>query len=74
MKKIKLKKAIDERDQFLKDHPRMNNFQIEIDEVLDKCLEKDRLEVIFTMMLSSHIKQSEKLTELSIKLSNQHLL
>ena len=46
----KIKKAIEQRDKFLGKHPHMKEYQKEIDNVLNKCVPKYRLEVLSIML------------------------
>ena len=63
-----LKKAIQERDEFLEKHPHMKEFQAEIDGILDKCgSQEDRL-------ATSQILLSVKLNDLATELNKMQYI
>lgn len=55
-----LKKAIEIRDEYIKNNPHLKEQQKEIDDVLNKCRQEDRLAVI-TMMLMGKTLELQKL-------------
>jgi len=59
-----LERAINERDKFLKIHPHLIEKQKEIDEILDKCNQKDRLEVIRMLMIDNMMNLQKELLSL----------
>jgi hypothetical protein len=46
-----LQKAIKKRDEFLEKNPNLKALQKEVDNILDKCREEDRLAAINMMMM-----------------------
>jgi hypothetical protein len=50
-----LQAAIQKRDNFLNENPHLKPLQDEIDRILDKCVESDRLAVINMMMMQNVI-------------------
>lgn len=63
-----LQKAIKARDDFLKEHPHLIPVQQEIDEILDKCREEDRLSVVMMLMM----KNAMELQKETIRLQNEY--
>ena len=62
-----LQEAINKRDDFLAKHPHLKEKQNELDEILDKCVEGDRLAVVNMMMMQSMLelqKHTIKLKEM----------
>jgi hypothetical protein len=62
-----LQEAINKRDEFLKERPHLKQKQVELDELLDKCRDEDRLAVVNMLMMKSMIelqKHTIKLKEL----------
>jgi len=57
-----LSKSIAERDEMLRKYPHLRKKQAEIDEIMAKTPEKDRVEVLFIML-------GTKLTELNKELA-----
>jgi len=51
-----LQQAIKQRNDFLEQHPHLKEKQEEIDSVLDKCRECDRLAVVNMLMMKSMIE------------------
>ena len=47
-----LEQAIQERDDYIKKHPHLKNYQTQIDDVLDKTPEEYRFSVISVMLLN----------------------
>lgn len=43
-------KAIEKRDKFLEEHPYMKKYQQEIENMLNKCNSKDRIEILSIML------------------------
>jgi hypothetical protein len=63
-----LKEAIEKRDKFLKDYPHMQEFQKEIDDILDKTPTHMRKDVVITLLISKlqELQQSLNLLGQSI--------
>ena len=59
-----LKEAIKRRDEFLKERPHLKQQQVELDELLDKCRDEDRLSVITMLMMKNMIELQKKTMEL----------
>ena len=59
-----LKKAIKERDDYLKEHPEHQWFQDEIDQILSKTPDHMRLEVLKIMLMSSASKLKDEMIKL----------
>jgi hypothetical protein len=59
-----LKEAIKRRDEFLKEHPHLKQQQVELDELLDKCRDEDRLSVITMLMMKNMMELQKKTMEL----------
>jgi len=70
-----LEKAIQKRDEFLEKHPHMKEFQVEVDELLNKCgNQKDRLitsQILLSAKLNDLSKELEKIQYISNKLHTQ---
>ena len=60
-----LDELIKERDEYLKRNPKMQEFQNQIDELLEKTPSEKRLEVIILMMSGKLIELQCALMELS---------
>ena len=58
-----IQKAIEARDEFLRKHPHLKQYQEEIDSILDKCKPEDRFTVISLLM-------SGKMVELQNHMAN----
>ena len=56
LREEKIKKAIEQRDKFLEKHPHMKEYQQEIENVLNKCNSKDKIEVL-SIMLGSKLNE-----------------
>ena len=59
-----LEKAIKARDEFLKEHPHLIPAQQEIDELLDKCRDEDRLSVITMLMMKNMLELQKETNKL----------
>jgi hypothetical protein len=68
-----LKKAIQERDEFLEKHPHMKEFQAEIDGILEKCSsQEDRLatsQILLSVKLKEFSEQLDKIQYIADKIS-----
>ena len=60
-----LQKAIAKRDQFLEDNPRLQAQQDQINDVLDRTPEKDRLNVLGILMSTKLLDLQEQLLKLT---------
>ncbi len=60
-----LEKAIEKRNKFLQENPNMQEFQNEIDKIMDKTPAYMRKEVIITLMMSKIQELREQLKLLS---------
>ena len=60
-----LEKAIEKRNKFLQENPNMQEFQNEIDKIMDKTPTYMRKEVIITLMMSKIQELREQLKLLS---------
>jgi len=67
---IKLNKAIEERDKFLEANSHLRIHQKKIDDILNKCKEEDRLDVIQMMMYESLSNLVMALNKLKEKFNN----
>lgn len=70
MKTDSLKEATKARDDFLKEHPHLIPIQQEIDDILNKCREEDRLSVVMMLMMKNALelqKETMKLQEIASK-------
>lgn len=61
---IDLENAIQLRDEYLKRHPHLQEFQNEIDNTLDKCRDQDRVQVITLMLGTSMQKLKDEVGKL----------
>lgn len=67
-----LEEALKEREDFLKENPHMQEYQDEIDEVLDKCVsDQDRLICISMMLAGKMSEQVKQMNTLSKILSER---
>jgi len=67
----KLQEAITKRDQFLKERPHLIDRQREIDNILDKCTDEDRYEVIMILLCEQMRKQLIVLNSIREGLTNE---
>jgi hypothetical protein len=67
---IDLQKAIEARDKYLEERPHLKVFQEEIDDILSKCTEDDKLSVITLMMSAKLLEFQDALLKLKKELEN----
>jgi len=60
-----LEKAIKAREEYLKNNPHLNDYQKEIDDILDKTRTEDRMSVISLMTTGKLLELQKKLMELN---------
>lgn len=65
----KLEKAIAARDKFLKDHPHLEPFQEEINQILDKTPEAEKAEVMLLLLAGKLKELQDKMGELNERLT-----
>lgn len=68
----KLEKSLKERDEFLKNHPHLIEYQKEIDRILDACDPGKRLEVLGMMISGKLLDQQAELVKL-LSIVNQNM-
>ncbi len=56
-----LKEAEKERDDFLKEHPHLEEYQKEINEVLDKCTSQEDRLIALLIMLNNKVNELKEL-------------
>jgi hypothetical protein len=62
-----LQEALKQREDFLEKNPHLKHVQKEIDEILDKCRDEDRLAVVNMLMMQNLIdlqRETLKLKEM----------
>lgn len=67
----KYNKAIKERDKFLKENPQLKNYQQEIEDILNKCSPKDRMDALGIMLgakLNEFAEQLYKIRDINEKI------
>ena len=67
----KLQEAITKRDNYIKERPHLIDRQREIDNILDKCTDGDRYEVIMILLCEQMKKQVDVLNSIAKGLSNE---
>lgn len=60
----KYKKAVEKRDKFLEKNPYMKEYQKEVEDILNKCNSKDRIEVLSIMLGAELNKFLEQLNKI----------
>jgi len=50
LRKEKIREAKEKRDKFLEEHPHMKKYQQEVENILNRCNKKDRIEVLGIML------------------------
>jgi len=65
-----LQQAIAKREQYLKERPHLIEKQREIDNILDKCTDEDRYEVVMLLLCEQMKKQVDVLNAISKGLSD----
>lgn len=68
---IDLENAIKKRDEFLEANPHLKKNQEKIDEILDKCVESDRLQVVKVMLSASLMDLKKEFQKLKEMLPNE---
>jgi hypothetical protein len=63
---VSLKKALKNRDDFLREHPQMQEYQNLIDDVLSKCTNQNDRLIAILIMLNSKINELENILNASI--------
>lgn len=58
------KKAVANRDAYIKEHPHLKEFQDQIDDALNKCSTADRAEVLMILLGGKMNELREKMNEL----------
>jgi hypothetical protein len=61
---IRLQQAIEAREKFLNEHPHLRSYQAEIDAIMDKVPEKQRLEVIHQLALEKMMNLKDAMGQL----------
>jgi len=56
-----LKKAIEKRDNFLKEHPHLQEYQNYIDSVLSKCTNQNDRLIAIMLMLNGKLNELENM-------------
>jgi hypothetical protein len=59
-----IKDAIEKRDEYIKKHPHLQEFQDQIDDALDKCAEGDRAEVLMILLAGKMSELRDRMNEL----------
>lgn len=59
-----IKDAIEKRDEYIKKHPHLQEFQDQIDDALDKCAEEDRAEVLMILLAGKMSELRDRMNEL----------
>jgi len=67
----KLQEAITKRDNYIKERPHLIDKQREIDNILDKCTDGDRYEVIMILLCEQMRKQLIVLNSIREGLTNE---
>lgn len=62
-----LEKALKKREEFLRDNPKAQEYQKEIDNMLSRTRQQDRLQVLFMLM---HEKQERLMESMSMLTSS----
>lgn len=59
-----LEKLLKQKEEYLNSHPEMQDYQNQIDTIMEKCKPEDRFQVLQIMLANKLIELADKFTEL----------